>query len=386
VRILFNCIVNAKGGAVQNAANFISIARLDRDNSFRFIVSRSVYEILELWGELDDFVYLVGHPFSDSNVRKFVSDIEKEFNPDVVYTMAGPSYLKFRSTHVLGVSDAYTTHAKIADFFYGRSFFEGINHFLKCYLKGVLARIEGDFFVFQTETSRCGFSIRFLLKDSRSEVIPNSIGKSFLNTKRFSDVSSTIEPEELRLLCPAADYPHKDLFIIERIARLLSSTPDHFKLPRLVFYVTVDEKSMFAKSISKINRITEKVFVKNKGPFSYTEALEIYNDCDIVFMPSVLETFSTSYLEALASNKTLLVADKEFSREICLDAAYYFSPKDASSALEGIKYCLNDGLSANSVNVDCVLNKYGNYEKRYLAILTAIVEFYKLSRHGVDNV
>ena len=45
---------------------------------------------------------------------------EKEFNPDIVYTMGGPSYFLFKSYHVMGISDPYITHAKILNFYENR--------------------------------------------------------------------------------------------------------------------------------------------------------------------------------------------------------------------------------------------------------------------------
>lgn len=386
MRILFNCVVNVKGGAVQNAANFISLARLDRRNTFRFLVSKSVYEILESWGDLDESISVVAHPLSDRRVQQVVSEIETQFGPDVVYTMAGPSYLRFRKTHVLGLSDAYTTHAKIKDFFYNRTTFDGLKHLLKCFLKGIWARMEGDFFIFQTETSMNGFGQRYFLNRSRAKVIPNSLGRSFLMSKPVCGARKIAEAKELRILCPAADYPHKDLFIIERIAEQIGNHPSYLKFPRLSFIVTVDESSEFAQSLESLNRITSRVSVTNRGPFSYADALDVYSDCDIVFMPSVLETFSTSYLEALACGKALVVADKEFSREICLDAAYYFREKDASSFLRVLQMGLNTGFTVDQETVFRVLERYGDYEKRYSSILNAILEFSKISSRGVDNV
>lgn len=385
VKILFNCVVNSKGGAVQNAANFISIARRDEEHVFQFIVSRAVYAVLKGWGENDELVHVVDHPLTGKNSRKLVSEIERDFGPDVVYTMAGPSYLKFCNMHVLGISDAYTTHAKVADFFYGRSIIGGLKHLFKSFLKGILARTEGDFFIFQTETARAGFCGRYHVKNYTTRVVSNSLGKSFLNSYPDRPQLPDYEVDDIRLLCPAADYPHKDLFIIKRIAALVAASSERFEFRRLVFYVTVDSASGFAKEIPAINRLTNRVFVVNKGPFSYTQALDVYNDSDIVFMPSVLETFSTSYLEALASGKILLTADKPFSREICSEAAYYFTPKDELSALEAIQRIFLHKPCPDSLRAREVLVKYGDYYRRYSSLMKAISSFQKLSR-GVNHV
>ena len=57
--------------------------------------------------------------------------------------------------------------------------------------------------------------------------------------------------------------------------------------------------------------------VKNIGPYHYSEISSHYAQADIVFVPSLLETFSATYLEAMVANKPLVVAQKDFAKEVC---------------------------------------------------------------------
>lgn len=381
MNILFNCTVNREGGAVQNAANFICLARNDKQNSFMFLVSLPVYNLLSEWGGVDERIVLTDHPLSSRKVQEDVARLECYFKPDIVYTMAGPSYLKFKNNHVLGVSDGYITHAGLDSFFYGRSFFNGFKHFLKTIVKGCLSRFEGDFFIFQTETSRAGYCQRFFISKDKTRVIPNAVGKAFSGEEAL--IGREVSEGELVILCPSADYSHKDLFIIKRIAELVHKE-GACAGKKLVFIVTVNEASLFSKAVSDINEITPLVSVYNRGPYSYAQASELYSECDVVFMPSILETFSTSYLEALAAGKLLVVADKLFAREICADAAIYFTPKSERSALSSFSDIVKFSSAPDYERSRAVLHKYGDYEKRYSAIIADIYGFYKLaSRRGV---
>lgn len=372
MKILFNCIVNREGGAIQNAANFISNAYADGGHEYFFIVSEAVYEVIIAWNCVDERVLVVGHPLYNSDTRSSVAKLEIEFQPDIVYTMAGPSYIKFKSFHVLGISDGYITHADLDVFFYGRSFLEGVKHLFKTILKGLLSRREGNGYIFQTETSRQGYCSRYFLKAKKTRVVPNALGRSFGSSNLRLQKHSAAADRKCYILCPSSDYSHKDLYIIKRIAKLVSEDITEAKGVELIFYVTVARNSPFAALINEINAASPLVQVVNKGPYLYSDASEVYADCDVVFMPSVLETFSTSYLEALAAGKALVVADKAFSREICGNAAVYFTPKNAKSALKCILKVRCSAASDVMHSYSAVLDKYGEYEGRYNQIIRSL--------------
>ncbi len=55
-----------------------------------------------------------------------------------------------------------------------------------------------------------------------------------------------------------------------------------------------------------------------------------------MFLPTLLETFSASYLEAMAMDVAVVTADMDFSREICGAAAEYFQPTSAEDVANAI--------------------------------------------------
>jgi len=179
MKILFNCMVNSKGGAVQNAANFISCAVEDASISYMYVVSKEVAELLGEMGANSDKVVVVNHPLTGREVRKKVRSIEMDFKPDVVYTMAGPTYHRFCALHVLGVSDGYITHSPTSVFFMGRGLVEGLFFYVKTFLKRWISRLEGDFYIFQTHAAALGYCSKALLSRDRFAVVPNALGKSF---------------------------------------------------------------------------------------------------------------------------------------------------------------------------------------------------------------
>jgi len=361
VRILFNCVVNRKGGSVQNAANYISLAMKDCSHIYLFIVSKAVYDVLFEWGEIDERILIVDHPLESKSSKSKVAMYEYNFSPDLVYTMAGPTYLNFRSKHVLGISDGYITHADLSVFFYKNSFFSGFLFLLKTILKGILARFSADFFVFQTKTARDGFCKRFFLNKNKTYIVQNALGKSFQSNIEINSAEKS--KKEIIILCPFADYKHKDIDILERIIKI-ADEKDLLGV-KIKFIVTVDFGSEFDRKIERLNRVSNFFKIYNHGVYSYVDALDLYLSSDIVFMPTILETFSTTYLEAIASGKVLLASDKDFSREICGDAAIYFRAKDEVDALSKIIDIIKVGKIPDPDISSKVLTKYGDYKDRY---------------------
>lgn len=73
------------------------------------------------------------------------------------------------------------------------------------------------------------------------------------------------------------------------------------------------------------------------GRQSYTDLPDLYRDNDIFVFPSVCETFGHPMVEALASGVPMVVAEHPVNREICADAALYFSPFSPSELADRLR-------------------------------------------------
>lgn len=97
----------------------------------------------------------------------------------------------------------------------------------------------------------------------------------------------------------------------------------------------------------------------------------MFDKADIVFVPSILETFSASYLEAFASKRPLVVADKDFAHNICGNGALYVNPFDGDATAKAI----NDVIYDQQKQIDLIkqgskiLEKYGSQSERVNKII-----------------
>lgn len=70
---------------------------------------------------------------------------------------------------------------------------------------------------------------------------------------------------------------------------------------------------------------------------------------DALLMPSLLESFSGTYLEAMHFGLPILTSDLDFAREVCHDAALYFDPWDTASIRDAILRVKNESELAHNL-------------------------------------
>ena len=69
---------------------------------------------------------------------------------------------------------------------------------------------------------------------------------------------------------------------------------------------------------------------------------DIYSQCDALLMPTLLESFSIVYLEAMYYRLPILTSEMWFAKAVCGDAAMFFDPFDAEDILHSIDAVMSD--------------------------------------------
>ena len=102
------------------------------------------------------------------------------------------------------------------------------------------------------------------------------------------------------------------------------------------------------------------------GKIDVSECPALYEQSDIMFMPSLMECFTATYPEAMRMEIPIVTTDLEFARGLCGDAACYYSAVDPAAAAEAIyKVSTNNDYAMQLVvNGKRQLLKYDNYEQR----------------------
>lgn len=371
MKILFNCTTNVVGGGVKNSAIFIKYAIEDFRFEWGFAISSQVKEILDRWGiDTSNMELFIKSPAKNYSQRKRLLEYSNNNNFNIVFTMAGPAYVKFDIKHVMGMSNPYISHVDFQGFTVGKSTSDILKDSIKTLYQSFFSR-KADYFIFQTNASRKSFCKRLRIKEENTQVISNAIDQQFIDTFNDYGFIGMNKNKKIKIFCPAAAYKHKVLHLIPSVAKeLLKKSKSVYEFE---FILTIDKDSLYWKEINiLINEFDLKNEVKTIGAFNYADAVELYKNCDIVFVPSILETFSASYIEAFAAKKPLIVSSKNFSQDICKNAAVFVNPFEYEKTASEINILINDVELQKQIvkKGKKVLKLYGTQKERYNKITT----------------
>lgn len=71
----------------------------------------------------------------------------------------------------------------------------------------------------------------------------------------------------------------------------------------------------------------------------------LYQQVDALLLPTLLESFSATYLDSFYYRKPVFTSDRDFAKDVCADAAYYFDPLSAQSILSLLDNAYGDAAA-----------------------------------------
>ena len=183
---LFNCTTNKVGGGLKNSAIFIEMLLKNGGTNWYFAISPEVAWLLSnLQCKLDSRFFIFNKsPSKNLKSRRELLKLTNDLSISLVYTMAGPAYVKFNCLHIMGISNPYITHAKIVDILRFKRKSELIPLFLKMMYQNYYAKFA-DAYIFQTDQSKKCFEIKYGVSKDRI-VVENA-----LDIKRFKITHSS---------------------------------------------------------------------------------------------------------------------------------------------------------------------------------------------------
>ena len=106
----------------------------------------------------------------------------------------------------------------------------------------------------------------------------------------------------------------------------------------------------------------------------------MYQQCDIVFQPTLLECFTAAYPEAMRMERPIITTDLEFARGLCGKAAEYYSAIDAQACADAIYKVASDKLLRERLVAEGKeqLKKFDNYSQRAEKLIKLTEEIVKM--------
>lgn len=371
MRILINIANVVRGGALQRALSFLSIINERQDGHFYLVIlSSDLLEEIDINKFKGNFVFK-NAKYSPANILKrrttlaMLNKLLQEFNADIVFSFVGPAYWRPKNvTHIVGYA---VPHIVYNDLPFVKS--SSVKLKLEMFYKRLQTKYEADYFVVQTEDVKTRLSRRLGVSRDKIFVVNNNVGIQFANLHRGAQQES----EYYNLVTITRYRPSKNLEIIPDVIHYLKRRNLSVR-----FHVTLDW-AIYHKLFKDFTDV-----VINYGPTFAKDVPKIYEIADALFLPTHLECFSASYVEAMHVGIPILTSNLPFATSVCYDAAVYFDNNNPKEISEKIELIINDSELTKSLIAKgkARLTQFDTTEEqaiKYLGIISNIYSRHKLN-------
>ncbi len=190
----------------------------------------------------------------------------------------------------------------------------------------------------QTDTMARRLSRVWGIERARFRIVPNG-PSAFLASEPRAPAGTTARP--LQILVIGDAKPTKNLEVVPYVARALES----MDLPSWEIVMTIPEAEgewlgPFSRALSEVPEAHNRI--RRIGTVPHEQLGALYRASSAVLLPSFLESFSATYVEAMHFGVPLVTSDMDFARDICQGAARYADPFDAEALAGELALVLRD--------------------------------------------
>lgn len=349
-----NFLVNAsnlkQGGGIQVAQSICGELYKYRHHRFIIVLSDGidVSHIVET-DNIEILKYNIKHDFRTVLLGRdeFLDNLVAKKHINAVLTVFGPSLWRPRAPHLCGFARAQLL-LKVNGFKF--SFKERIVHKVWTWL------FKKSSNIFYTENSFISYMLPNILGNIEVYTVTNYYNQVFDHPEKWKRRLKLPMFDGITCLSVSNYYPHKNFDILVATVRNLKDIHSDIKVR---FVLTFEEAEMPVPD--DVNN--SFLFI---GKVGVDECPYLYEQADIMFMPTLMECFTATYPEAMRMGVPIVTTDLEFARGLCGDAACYYSAVDAIAAAEAIYKVATDKEYAKLLvkNGRKQLLTYDNYEQR----------------------
>lgn len=333
MKILIDCSNLQVGGGIQVATSFINdLNKLDSNDDFHIVLSP---QMIDSFKESDFKKNIFFQSISFKNQSsilkrgKLLKRIESDIKPDRVFCVFGPSYYKSNISKTVGYAIPHYIY-KDSPFFLIKDFKSKLRLFIMEKIQMYLFNKNSHKLIFETLDAKNRFLKISSFKKENAFVVNNTLNEIFLNKNKWMHYELK-NNSKFKILCLSANYPHKNLNIVSSVIdQLIKLNLIDFK-----FYLTIEKNEI--NFDSKYDD-----YICYLGKVELNQVPSLYEQINILFMPTLLEVFSATYLEAMYMGVPIVTTNLSFAKDICSNASIYFDPLDADDAANKIFDLINN--------------------------------------------
>lgn len=351
MNFLINCSNLKNGGGLQVAHSICTQLGRFKEHRF-FVVLSSFIRQFDIFEGNNCEVYRYDIKNNASTLLfgrdKFLDSLVDNNRVDAVLTVFGPSRWRPRCKHLCGFARAQLLLDNPMQ--------------SKTTLREKLVyriwrwKFKGSSDTFYTENQYISEMLPKLLGNIKVYTVTNYYNQIFDQPDKWKHEVILPEFDGVTMLSVSSTGIHKNLGIMIPVSDYLERNRPDFNFR---FVITCKENEF------PVPQSLKHHFVYT-GKVDIAECPNLYEQADIMFMPTLLECFTATYPEAMRMDVPIVTTDLEFARGLCGDAACYYSAIDAAAAAEAIyKVAMDkDYASLLVYKGRKQLEKFDNYEER----------------------
>jgi glycosyltransferase involved in cell wall biosynthesis len=191
-----------------------------------------------------------------------------------------------------------------------------------------------------------------------------------------SETHANPSPRIAGLLAPAADsaklvyvataFPHKNHKVLASVMHVFRRRGVPITL---VLTISVEQWVQFAGS--EAASLVESGHVTPLGWVDKDELQGLYQTCDVSVMPSLIESLSSTHIEAMQWQCPQVTSDLPYAHDLCGEAALYAAPQDPAAWCSQIERLLGDSVLRQQV-ILCGIERVKDFPPNWTAMAEAI--------------
>lgn len=187
----------------------------------------------------------------------------------------------------------------------------------------------------QTEVMKTRFCHRFDLQADRVKIIPNAAIRQVVED---GDIRQPFKGEKpYRFLFLSKWYAHKNFECLIPLAKIIRDQ----NLPVQISLTLEKTESAGAQALlQEIEQSDLSTIIHNIGNLFLKEVGKTILAHDAVFLPSLMESYSGVYSEALLYERPIFTSNYDFATTLLDNAAFYFDPLKPEHIAEVIAHAI----------------------------------------------
>lgn len=326
------------GGAKQVAHSFLhEINNMNSPIEFHVFLSAQMAEEINQNEFSANFIFysITNKPkpfFFGKDARNELDSLEAQIQPGFVFSVFGPVYWRPKSKHIAGFAAGWAINPTSIAYSVLKFKTKLKTKFSNWVKLRYVNQPEADHYIVEAKTVKNLLAKHSKIQLSQIDVVSNTFGDQYnLESKPNETIQQLGLDEYFKFITISANYSHKNLISIKHLIPLIRK--EKLKVKFFVTLSPANYKDLFAGLENEII---------NLGIIKVIDCPSYYKACDALFLPTLLESFTASYPEAMKMGIPILTSDLDFAHDICGEAAMYTNTLDTYETFEKMKLLINN--------------------------------------------